>query len=63
MKYKKVENLFHLSKQRLNYLALSRNKRRENLNLKEIKMLVMWIKDQPIMEKNIHAKNIQLRLN
>ena len=66
MKPKEIENLFHLSKQRVNYWIhhiIKNRKRRTKLNRKEINMIVKWAKDKPIMEKKVSAKNIQIRFN
>ena len=66
MKPKEISNLFHLSKQRVNYWLhheIRSRKRRTKLNRKEINMIVKWAKDKPIMEKKVSAKNIQQRFN
>ena len=66
MKPKEIANLFHLSKQRVNYWLhheIRSRKRRRKLNRKEINMIVKWAKDKPIMEKKVSAKNIQQRFN
>ena len=66
MKAKEIANLFHLSKQRVNYWLhhiVKKRKRRTKLNRREINMIVRWAKDKPIMEKKVSAKNIQIRFN
>ena len=66
MKPKEIANLFHLSKQRVNYWLhheIRSRKRRTKLNRKEINMIVKWAKDKPIIEKKVSAKNIQQRFN
>ena len=66
MKAKDIANLFHISKQRVNYWlhsSIKTRKRRTKLTRKEINMLVKWAKDKPIMEKKASAKNIQLKYN
>ena len=66
MKQKDIANLFHLSKQRVNYWIkreIRTRKRRTKLNRKEINMIVKWAKDKPIMEKKVSAKNIQIKFN
>ena len=54
MKPKEIENLFHLSKQRVNYWInhiINKQKRRTKLNSRVIIKIVMWAKDMSIMEK------------
>ena len=66
MKAKDIANLFHISKQRVNYWihsSIKTRKRRTKLTRKEINMLVKWAKDKPIMEKKVSAKNIQMKFN
>ena len=61
MKPKEIINLFHLSKQRVNYFIhhlINNQKRRSKLNCKEINMIVKWVKDKPIMDKKVSEKNI-----
>ena len=66
MKPKDIAELFHLSKQRVNYWihrSIKKRKRRTKLNRNEINMIIKWAKDKPIMEKKVSAKNIQRRFN
>ena len=66
MKAKEIANLFYLSKQRVNYWLhhiVKKRKRRTKLNRREMNMIVRWVKDKPIMEKKVSAKNIQIRFN
>ena len=59
IKPKENVNLFHLSKQRVNYWihhVIKNLKRRTKLNRKEINMIVKWAKDKPIMEKKYRRK-------
>ena len=66
MKPKDIAELFHLSKQRVNYWIhryIKKRKRRTKLNRNEINMIIKWAKDKPIMEKKVSAKNIQRRFN
>ena len=63
MKPKEIMNLFHLSKQRVNYWLhheIRNRKRRTKLNRKEINMIVKWAKDKPIMEKKVWGKKIEI---
>ena len=56
MKPKEIANLFHLSKQRVNYWLnheIRNKKRRTKLNRKEINMIVMLAKDKPIKKKKV----------
>ena len=62
MKPKEIANLFHLSKQRVNYWLhheIRSRKRRRKLNRKEINMIVKWEKNKPIMEKKVSAKKFK----
>ena len=66
MKPKEIADLFHLSKQRVNYWLhhiIKKRKRRTKLNRNEINLIVKWAKDKPIMEKKVSAKNIQIKFN
>ena len=66
MKAKEIANLFHLSKQRVNYWLhhiVKKRKRRTKLNRREINMIVRWAKDKHIIEKKVSAKNIQISFN
>ena len=59
MKQKEIENLFHLSKQRVNYWIhhiIKNRKRRTKLNRNEINMIVKCAKDKSIMEKKLSPK-------
>ena len=66
MKPRDISALFHLSKQRVNYWILreiKKRKRRTKLNRREINMIIKWVKDKPIIEKQVSAKNMQIKLN
>ena len=66
MKPKEIADLFHLSKQRVNYWlhhTIKKRKRRTKLNRREINLIVKWAKDKPIMEKKVSARNIQIKFN
>ena len=64
MKPKEIEDLFHLSKQRVNYWLhhiIKKRKRRTKLNRREINLIVKWAKDKPIMEKKVSARKILIK--
>ena len=66
MKPNDIAALFHLSKQRVNYWIhreIKKRKRRTKLKKREINMFFRWERDKPIMEKQVYAKNIQIRFN
>ena len=66
MKPKEIADLFHLSKQRVNYWLhhiIKKRKRRTKLNRREINLILKWAKDKPIMEKKVSARNIQIKFN
>ena len=66
MKPKDIAALFHLSKQRVNYWIhreIRKRKRRTKLNRREINMIIKWARDKPIMEKQVSAKNMQIKFN
>ena len=66
MKPKDIATLFHLSKQRVNYLVhreIKSRKRRTKLNRREINMIIKWARDKPIMKKQVSAKNMQIKFN
>ena len=66
MKPNEIADLFHLSKQRVNYWLhhiIKKRKKRTKLNRREINLIVKWAKDKPIMEKKVSARNIQIKFN
>ena len=66
MKPKEIADLFHLSKQRVNYWLhhiIKKRKRRTKLNRREINLIVKWAKDKPIIEKKVSARNIKIKFN
>lgn len=61
-----IANLFHITKQRVNYWIdreIRKRKRRTKLNRNEINQIIKWARDKPIVEKNVSAKNIQIKFN
>ena len=66
MKPKEIVDLFHLLKQKVNYLlhhVINKRKMRTKLNRREINLIVKWAKDKHIMEKKVSAINIQIKFN
>ena len=66
MKPKDIAALFHLSKQRVNYWIhreIKNRKRRTKLNRREINMIIKWARDKLILEKQVSAKNMQIKFN
>lgn len=61
MKNKDITNLFKIKRQKVSYWShrnVCTKKRRKKLNLGEIRKIVNWAKNKPIIEKGVSAEKL-----
>ena len=66
MKSREIVDLFHISKQLVNFWInhfVKKRKRRTKLTRNKKNLIVKWANDKPIMENKVSDKNIQIRFN